>query len=118
MCVPKETKYINIKVFSNITNKTPKQWKKHISCDCKCKFNSTTCSSKQKWNNKTGQCECKCKKDYSWDPSTCICENNKYLKSTDDASVVECGEIILISYGYCINKNDKYHSNKCNKKLS
>ena len=29
------------------------------------------------------QCECKnyctCKKDYSWNPSTCICENNKYL---------------------------------------
>ena len=47
----------------------------HISCDCKCKFNSITCNSKQKWNNKTCQCECKnyckCKKDYSWNPSTC-----------------------------------------------
>ena len=24
----------------------------HISHDCKCKFNSTTSNSKQKWNNK------------------------------------------------------------------
>ena len=31
----------------------------HISRDCKCKFNSTTCNLKQKWNNKTCQCECK-----------------------------------------------------------
>ena len=26
---------------------------KDISCDCKCKLNSTTCNSNQKWNNKT-----------------------------------------------------------------
>ena len=26
----------------------------HISCDCKCKSNSTTCNSKQKWNNGNG----------------------------------------------------------------
>ena len=32
---------------------------KHISCDYKCKFNSITCNSNQKWNNKTCQCECK-----------------------------------------------------------
>ena len=32
---------------------------KHVSCDCKCKFNSTACNSNQKWNNKTGPCECK-----------------------------------------------------------
>ena len=30
-----------------------------ISCDCKCKFNSTKCNSNQKWNYKTCQCECK-----------------------------------------------------------
>ena len=33
--------------------------KKYISCDCKCKFNSATCNSNQKWNNKTCQCEFK-----------------------------------------------------------
>ena len=26
----------------------------------------------------------KSKRDYSWNPSTCICENSKYLKSIDD----------------------------------
>ena len=50
-----------------ITNKfETKSITKHISCDCKCKFNSTTCNSNQKWNNRICQCECKnyrrCKK--------------------------------------------------------
>ena len=38
---------------------------------------------------------CKCKKDYSWNPSTCICENSKYLKSVADTSVTDCDEIII-----------------------
>ena len=43
-----------------ITNKNEaKTITKHMSCDCKCKFNNTTCNSNQKWNNKTCQCECK-----------------------------------------------------------
>ena len=73
---------------------------KPILCDCKCKFNSTTCNSNQKWNNKTCQCECKnyhkCKKHYSWNPSTCICENSKYVKSIADTSVIMCDEIISV----------------------
>ena len=57
--VPKETKGINVKAFNMITNKDDaKAMTEHISCDCKCKFNSTY-KSKQKWNNKTCQCECK-----------------------------------------------------------
>ena len=74
--VPKETKDINVKAFNMITNKNEaKAMTEHISCDCKCKFNSTTCNSNQKWNNKTCQCECKnyrkCKKYYSWNPNAC-----------------------------------------------
>ena len=46
------------------------------------------------------QCECenyrKCKKDYSWNPSTCICENSKYLKNITDTSVDECDENITV----------------------
>ena len=72
----------------------------HISCDCKCKFNSITCNSNQNWSNKTCQYECKiypkCKKDYSRNPSTCICENSKYLKSIADTSVTECNEIVIV----------------------
>ena len=69
ICVPKETKDINVKAFNMITNKNEaKTMTEHFSCDCKCKFNSTICNSNQKWNNKTCQCESKnyitCKKDY------------------------------------------------------
>ena len=89
ICVPKETKEILAKAFNMIKNKNEaKAMTEHISCDCKCKFNSTTCNSNQKWNNKTCQCKCKnyhkCKKSYSWNPSTCICENSRYLKRIAD----------------------------------
>ena len=88
--VLKKTKDINVKVFNMITNKNEaKTMTKHISCDFKCKFNSTT---KQKWNNETFQCACKnyrtCTIDYSWNPSTCICQNRKYQKSVVDDSVI------------------------------
>ena len=88
---------------------------RHISCDCKYKFSSKTCNSNQKWNNKTSQCNCKnyhqCKKDYSWNPSKCICENDKYLKNIIDESVIKFDEIINITSNiptnvtmYCFNK--------------
>ena len=94
ICVPKKTKDISVKACNMIAKKNEaKTMTKHISCDCKCKFNSATCNSNQKWNNKTRQCECKSyctyKKDYSWNPSTCICENSKYLKSNADTSVIK-----------------------------
>ena len=39
---------------------------------------------------------CKGKKDYSWNPSRCVCENSKYLKSTSDTSLIECDEIMFV----------------------
>ena len=33
---------------------------------------------------------------YSCNPSTCICENSKYLKSIDDTSVTEYDELLLL----------------------
>ena len=60
---------------------------------------STACNSKQKCDNKTCQCECKnyhkCEKDDNWNPSTCICENSKYLRSVADTSVTKCDEIVI-----------------------
>ena len=60
----------------------------------------TTCNSNQKQNNKACQSDCKNyhkrKKDYSWNPSTCICESSKYLKSIADTSVIECDENITV----------------------
>ena len=42
----------------------------HISCDCKCKFNSATCNSKQngiiKYVNVNAKNFYKCEKGYSW----------------------------------------------------
>ena len=92
--VLKETKDISFKAINMITNKNEaKTMAKHIWFDCKCKFNSATCNSNQKWNNEAYECECKnypkCKKKYSWNPSTCICENIKFSKSISDSSVIE-----------------------------
>ena len=33
---------------------------------------------------------------YSWNPSTCICENSKHLKSIVDTSVIKCDKIITV----------------------
>ena len=51
ICVPTETKDLNVKVFDKITRVNEvKHMVKHISSDCKCKLNSITCNSNQKWN--------------------------------------------------------------------
>ena len=76
---PEETKDTYIKEFNIITKEDEgKAMTEHISCDCKCKFNSTTWNSKQKWNNKTCQYACKnyhkCKQDCSWNTSIFICK--------------------------------------------
>ena len=79
ICIPSKTKDVIVKVFNMITriNKA-KSFVKTISCDCKCKFNSATCNSNQKWNIDKCQCECKkyrvCKEGHSWNPSTCFCK--------------------------------------------
>ena len=41
--------------------KESKTFIKHISCNCKCKFDSRKCNSKQNWND--NKCQCKCKKN-------------------------------------------------------
>ena len=35
-----------------------------------------------------------CDKDYIWNPTTCICENRKYLASIKGDSMIKCDEII------------------------
>ena len=37
-----------------------------------------------------------CKKYYSWNPSLCICENCKYLKSIADTSLIACDKILYV----------------------
>ena len=102
ICIPIKTKDINVKAFNTIAIiYEAKTLVKHIPCDCKSQFNSATCNTNQKWNNETCQCRCKmcrkCKKDYRRNPSTCICENGKYLRSIADTSVIVCDEVINAS---------------------
>ena len=68
---------------------------KHIKYDCE------ICNSNQKWSKDKCWCECKspkechvCEKDSTRNPSTCICENGKYLESNIDNSVGTRDEII------------------------
>ena len=55
------------------------------------------------------------RKYYSWNASARTYENGKYLKSIANTLAIACDKII---HEYCINKNDKYYNNKCNKKSS
>ena len=51
--------------------------------------------------NKPCQCKCKndhkCEKYFTWNGSTCFCENNEYLKSIADTSVTKCDKTILVT---------------------
>ena len=54
ICVPNETNDVDVKVFNMVTKiNEAKTMVKHISCDYKCKLDSATLTSNQKWNNKT-----------------------------------------------------------------
>ena len=71
------------------------EWKalrKHISYECRCKFDGRNCNSDQWRNNDKCQCECKrphvCEKDYVWNPAACNCENGKYLANIADDSAL------------------------------
>ena len=94
---------------------------KHISCDFKCKFNSTTCNSNKKWINNKCQCECKNyqthKKVCSWIPSRCICENSKYSKTIVDNSKIATDEIIYIMDIVPTNMTVNSHDQKVRYKM-
>ena len=67
------------------------EWKiltKHISSECKCKFDNRKCIINQKWNNNKCLCEYKnpkghhgCEKDYIWNPTICRCKNGNSVES-------------------------------------
>ena len=91
---------LNLNIFKIISGiNESKALTKHISWECKCKFNGRNCNLGQWWNNDKCWCECKkrrvCEKDYVWNPATCNCENGKYLASIMDDSAIMCDEIIV-----------------------
>ena len=60
VCVPNRTKDLDISIFNMITGIN--KWKtltKHISCECKCKFDGKKCNLNEIWNNDKCRCECK-----------------------------------------------------------
>ena len=85
LCVPDVAKSLNVKVFNLVsgTNETSRiEW--HETCKCKCRFNSSVCNNKQRWNDDKCRCEGKklidkidkgiCDKGFVWNPSNCECE--------------------------------------------
>ena len=100
VCVPNKTEDLNLGMLNIITGiNESKTLTKHISCKCKCKFDSRKFNSNQKWNNDKCRCECKkhhkYEKDYIWNPDTCSCKNNTYLASITKDSEIACDEIKL-----------------------
>ena len=50
--IPNKAKDLNLSVFNMITGiKKSKTLTKHISCECKCRFDGRKCNSDQWWNN-------------------------------------------------------------------
>ena len=53
VCVPNKTEDLNLGVFKMTTGiNESKTLAKHISCECKCRFDERKCNSDQWWNNK------------------------------------------------------------------
>ena len=109
VCIPNKTEDLNLSVFNMVTDKNEsKTLTKHISCQCKCKFGGTKCKSNQLRNNDKCRYDCKkhhiCEKEYVCNPSTCICENGKYLASIMDKIIYD---EIIESYNEKRNFNKK-----------
>lgn len=109
----------NVKVLNMITRiYEDKRLIKLISCNWKCKLNSTAGISNKKWNNDICQCECKkyCtfKKYYSRNPSTCIDENRKQLKRYCWCSLIVFDKITNVTNSVSRNPTNTISTNVTN----
>ena len=60
VCVPNKTEDLNLNIFNIISGiNESKTLTKHISWECKYKFNGRNCNLGQWWNNDKCRCECK-----------------------------------------------------------
>ena len=81
VCVPNKTEDLNLSVLNMITGlNESKILTKHISYECKCKFDGKKCNWNQKWNNDKCRHDCKnpeehnaYEKVYIWNPTTYRC---------------------------------------------
>ena len=60
LCVPDVIKNINIKVF-NLMSRTneARHIKRHKTCKCKCRLDTSVFNNKKRWNNDKCRCEYK-----------------------------------------------------------
>ena len=76
----------------------PKTLAKHISFECKCKFDGRKCNSDQWWNNDKCRCECKnvmyLKKIIFGILLYVVVKIQEVLGSIMDDSVIMCDEVI------------------------
>ena len=87
LCNPNKTEDLSMHVFYMIAWINELKFLiQHISCKCKCKFDSRKCNANQKWNNHKCRCECKNPKEHSMyekgficHPSKCSFENVKFV---------------------------------------
>ena len=120
VCDPNKTEDVNLNIFNMTTGTDESETlKKHISCECKCRFDGRNCNSDQWWNNDKCQCERKkhhlCKRYYVWNLAMCNCQNGKYLASIMDVSAIMWDEIID-SYAKLSLKEDEEEKNFNEKK--
>ena len=60
VCIPNKKEHLNLSVFNMTTEINElKTLTKHISCECKCRFDGKNCNSNQWLNNNKCRCECK-----------------------------------------------------------
>ena len=101
VCVSSKTEDLNLSMFNMITEiNESKTRTKHISWECKYKFDCRKFNSNQNWNSDKCLCKSKhpkkhvCEKDYILNPATCDSKNGKHLAIIIDDSVIRCDEII------------------------
>ena len=104
-CLYDVVKNLNVKVFNLMsrTNETRhKEW--HETCKCECRFNSSVCNNKQRWNDDKCRCECKelidkgvCDKGFIWNPSNCECECYKSCDFSEylDYKNCKCEKVLV-----------------------
>ena len=101
---PIKQKMYVLSVFNMITRiNESKPLTKHISCECKCKFDGRKCNSNQKRNNEKCNRECKMCAKKIRNPSTCTYENGRYLERIISDSAIMYDEIIEETKTYPTN---------------
>ena len=109
-----ETRYINL----------------HETFKCKCRFDTSVCNNKQRWNEDKCRCECKelinkssCDKGFIWSPSNCECECDKSCDVGENLDYENCKcrkKLVDILFEECTENIDQVnlakiveHENMC-----